>query len=453
MRTWVQQSKNKVNIYIFIVTDEPNSQQRSREYQKKLDRVFRRNDFSALHAENAENYAVMGSAINYVFEDSENQLIVTELDPKTSVVYYDYSTPPKYVACVRTWGEVDEDDDIVEVIEIITNTYRRKYSVEGDILQLAEQQLEEVLNWDDQVPVFEIKQRHGLALSEAGFTLIDALENILSGLNFAEHYNTRNTKLVTIGYEPPTDEAERLRVEDNLRMSTLIALDGATEVKWLVREINHAGTLAAVKMLLDLYAALVGTSFNIHSDFNNIVSAEAMKFHSGGVESPSAKFSREAKKGYERMCKLLTHRINHIERTEYDYLDLDISIPRNIPTDTHKDINTMVAARNSGLVSHKSAIGKSNLELNALEEFANLSEEKIAITDRHGIQSLISLLDRGILSKEDVIERILVPNEVTTRAMARILSGETVEQDVPVEEVRMEYDNNMDESVEEISVE
>jgi hypothetical protein len=107
----------------------------------------------------------------------------------------------------------------------------------------------------------------------------------------------------------------------------------------------------------------------------------------------------------------------------------------------------MVAARNSGLVSHKSAIGKSNLELNALEEFANLSEEKIAITDRHGIQSLISLLDRGILSKEDVIERILVPNEVTTRAMARILAGENIQ------DIGLENDMTTPETVEDSEVE
>ena len=406
-------------------TDEA-EQAKATAFQAKINHITRYIDIADLHQTCAKHYAIYATSIGYIYENSENEIMVVFFDPKQSAVFYEYEAEPYPVACVRTWDETDNDGEELNIIEIITSTFKRKYNIEtGELIPFVGYDngvrttiTEEVINWNDgDVPVIEIANEDGIASFEPGIGHIEAIERHVSNMDTSSYYNAHKAKLKVTGIA--FDDETRLEDEKRIMGSSILAIKGAVDIGWLLKPGDNSEELAAINYHYNGFAGATDYSGGIFDEnINNVISGTALK-ERRNIENKAANFDRPALKGYKRMWEIIVSRINEYEKTDYDYLMIDIHFPRNEHRNKSADIATAKQIRDD--VSYDTFVDMLNQELDANAEKAKRANEKVAISDFNALEKLY---DSGLIDEEYFINRLLIPDNEKEMLLSA-LKGQT----------------------------
>ena len=352
-------------------------------------RIRAYNDDASTFMELMHDYLITTAAYLYAYENDDNQIVYTPFDARQTVGVFDYETPCNLIGVVRAWIERGVNEEIIHVIEVITEETRITYR-EGNGAYHAEKV--ETHHWSD-VPCVAFEEEDGIAVFEPAIAVIDAYEQAEKNIRSMTQYNDE-AKLLISGYASENsvtivDEKGNTvpnparKAEETAWMKALTLFIGeGGDVKWLLKSIDYSGLLEVQKSRHDKITMLTGVPNMTDEAFASADNASALGYKLYALDQYSATTDRVFKKGFLRLWELICGRINLKSNTNFDFRDIVITMQRNIPTDKDKSIDRAVKMKNSGLFSSETCINESTVEVDAAEELEKVAAEEQADYDR-----------------------------------------------------------------------
>ena len=343
------------------------------------------------------------SCYEIVYENEDNEIVYSRYSPLQTVATWDYKIPSNLTGFVRTWDETDLEGDTITKVELTDKNGIRIYSYDGTTAVLTE---ENDHAWGD-VPGFAVET--DFAIFETCEDVIGAYEQLIQNMRNTYQYNDTDCKLKISGYTPEnpmtiTDESGNVRInparttEDDFIMDTrtfYVAQGG--DINWISKPVDASGVQTILKMYQDLMFQLAGIPNTSDLAFNSAdlnASAIDRKFYIMNMATSSA--VSLLKKALLRRWELIFGRINIKKQTQFDFRDIAVDIPKNLPANDSELADQML--RLKGLVSDETIVEK--LGYNYLSEKEKLSAE----TDENmlaNIERMQAMQSAGVVNQTE----------------------------------------------------
>ena len=324
----------------------------------------------------------MTSCYEVVYEteiNGKNEIVYSRFSPLQTVATWDYSIPANLTGLIRVWTETDLEGKELKKIELTDKLGTRQFEIDSK----KKVKLEKVENhaWGD-VPAFAVET--DFALFEPCEDVISAYEQIVQNVRNTYQYNDSDCKLIIEGYSPDepllvTDDngnvvqnPARVQEDRAWQDSKTIYVGEGGAVSWLSKPMDATGVEKTIKIYQDLMFQLAGLpntsdlSFS-GSDLNT--SAIDRKFYI--MKMATASVVALLKKAYLRRWELIFNRLNLKNSTEYDFRDIVIELPKNLPNNSDELINSMLKLK--GTISDETIINKLGYDYTV--EKQNMEEE------------------------------------------------------------------------------
>ena len=330
-----------------------------------IDYITGYNDDSTENHDLIHDINELTSCYEILYENEDNEIVYSRYNPLETVAIWDYSIPANLIGLVRVWEEKDINDTVYPMFEITDKNGTRTYNVLED-----KKEVEELDNknheWGD-VPAIVVENDY--AIFEPCETVINAYEQLIQNTRNTYQYNDE-AKLKVTGYTPQYDtfmkdqngnvveNPDRI-AEDNtlLKMKVFYTPDKDGDIEWIIKNIDASGVESMLKMYSDLIFQLAGIpntsdlAFN-SSDLN--ASAIDRKFYV--MNMMTAGTMSKLKKAYQRRWELIFGRINLKNNTNFDFRDIEIELPKNLPANDDEKIDSTLKLQ--GVISNQTLIEK-----------------------------------------------------------------------------------------------
>ena len=330
-----------------------------------IDYITGYNDDSTENHDLIHDINELTSCYEILYENEDNEIVYSRYNPLETVAIWDYSIPANLIGLVRVWEEKDINDTVYPMFEITDKNGTRTYNVLED-----KKEVEELDNknheWGD-VPAIVVENDY--AIFEPCETVINAYEQLIQNTRNTYQYNDE-AKLKVTGYTPQYDtfmkdqngnvveNPDRI-AEDNtlLKMKVFYTPDKDGDIEWIIKNIDASGVESMLKMYSDLIFQLAGIpntsdlAFN-SSDLN--ASAIDRKFYV--MNMMTAGTMSKLKKAYQRRWELIFGRINLKSNTNFDFRDIEIELPKNLPANDDEKIDSTLKLQ--GVISNQTLIEK-----------------------------------------------------------------------------------------------
>ena len=349
---------------------------KDKEYKKGMeiviDYVTGYNDDATEHYNLVHDILELTSCYELLYENEDNEIVYSKYDPLQTVATWDYEIPANLTGLVRVWDEKDLDGKVSTMVELTDKHGTRTYetNTKNEVVE------KEVRNhkWGD-VPGFAIETDY--SVFECCEDVIQAYEQLIQNIRNTYQYNDTDCKMKITNYTPdnpmtivdedgnPTINPARL-LEDNawLKSKTIYLGEGG-DVEWLIKTIDSGGAINILKTYVDLMFQLAGIPNTTDLAFNSAdlnASAIYRKFYI--MNMATANVVSELKKAYLRRWELIFNRINLKKHTNFDFRDIDIDLPKNLPANDDERIDSMMKLQS--ILSEQTIIEK--LGYNYLDE-------------------------------------------------------------------------------------
>lgn len=354
---------------IKIIEELLNKPKKDKNYKKSMeiliDYITGYNDDSTENHDLIHDINELTSCYEILYENEDNEIVYSRYNPLETVAIWDYSIPANLIGLVRVWEEKDINDTVYPMFEITDKNGTRTYNVLED-----KKEVEEIDNqnhdWGD-VPAIVVENDY--AIFEPCETVIGAYEQLIQNTRNTYQYNDE-AKLKVTGYTPQYDtfmtdqngniveNPDRI-AEDNtlLKMKVFYTPDKDGNIEWIIKNIDASGVESMLKMYSDLIFQLAGIpntsdlAFN-SSDLN--ASAIDRKFYV--MNMMTAGTMSKLKKAYQRRWELIFGRINLKNNTNFDFRDIEIELPKNLPANDDEKIDSTLKLQ--GVISNQTLIEK-----------------------------------------------------------------------------------------------
>ena len=391
---------------------------KSEDYKKGMEIII---DYIASYNDDeTENYDLIHDILELtacyelLYENEENEVVYSKLDPLQTVAVWDYEIPANLTGLVRTWFESDLNGSQKQVIEITDKNGTRRYDETGLLLEEPENH-----NWGD-VPAFAVET--DIAIFEKCEDIISAYEQLIQNIRNTYQYNDTDCKLKITNYQPensaiiydeqgnPTINPART-MEDNVWMNTkTIYVGEGGDVEWLLKQQDSDGATTILKTYVDLMFQLAGIPNTSDLAFNSTdlnASAIDRKFYV--MNMATTEIVSELKKAYLRRWELIFNRINLKKNTDFDFRDIEIDLPKNLPNNDDEMVTTMLKLTN--LLSEQTIIEKlgynyidekNKKEAEAMDNILTNIEHMSAIGDgNNDVREMTDGFINGVPQEED----------------------------------------------------
>lgn len=353
------------------------------------------------------------SCYEIVYENEDNEIVYSKYDPLQTVATWDYKIPANLTGIVRTWQETNLDGDTVTKVELTDRNGIRIYSYDGTNTVLTE---ENDHNWGD-VPGFAVETDY--AIFETCEDVISAYEQLIQNMRNTYQYNDTDCKLKISGYSPEhpmtttNEKGETIinpdrTMEDNfiLETRTFYVSEGG-DINWISKPVDASGVETILKMYQDLMFQLAGIPNTSDLAFNSAdlnASAIDRKFYIMNMATSSAVGQLE--KGLLRRWELIFNRINIKKNTDFDFRDIAVDIPKNLPANDAELARQLLQLR--GLISNETITEK--LGYNYLSEKEKLQEESMDNLTAN-MEQMAIMQQAGMVSQPEGDEEATIPEE------------------------------------------
>ena len=353
-------------------------------YKDKMEIIM--NYITNYNDEPQENYQLVkdlllyGSCYEMVYENEDNEIVYTRLDPLQTVAIWDYSLPKQLIGLVNIYEEMDINSSTHYVVKIIDVNGTRIYK--GIEKHYTEEQVDDLgntvaaNNWGD-VPAFAVETEDNLSLFEPAIELIDAYQSLIRDTKDTFNYNN-DAKLKITGYRPEhqlltKDEKGELienpdRVkEDNALLNMKVFYtpqDG--DISWIEKTLDDGATQNTLKTYLDLIMMITGTPQTTDLGFTKADNASAIDRKFFALEQMTTDAMQLLKTAYLRRWELIFGRINLKNNTKYDFRDIKITLNKNLPANDNEVVDMYMKLR--GLISDDTIIERLPLNFDSVSE-------------------------------------------------------------------------------------
>lgn len=353
-----------------------------KEMEILIDHIVGYNDDETEHYNLVHDLLEMTGAYEVLYENEFNEIVYANYSPLTTVALWDYNIPANLIALVRVWNEKDINDKTIEKCEITDKNGTHTYSCTDNYKEVKEDDNQNH-NWGD-VPAIAVET--DFAIFEPCEDVIIAFEQLVQNIRNTFQYNDTDCKLKFVGYRPEnslvisdfekdeeTGEEKEVKkenparkIEDEyiLKAKTLYVQENG-DVGWITKPLDSAGAIEILKTYLNLMFQLAGIPNTNDLAFNSAdlnASAIDRKFYIMNMITSSV--ISELKKAYKRRWELIFNRINIKKLTSYDFRDIDIELPKNLPANDDEKIDSSLKLQ--GILSEQTIIEK--LGYNYLDE-------------------------------------------------------------------------------------
>ena len=371
-------------------------------YQKEMevliDYITNYNDDGNEHYNLIKYALTTGASYEYIYENEDNEIVYSYLDPLQTVAIWDYSTPQNLIGLVRHYIETDINGTEVEVVELIdktgTRTFKNKVNVK---VPKAKKDFKETTSKDEygnnknghywgDVPAIVVEQNEGSSIFEKVVELILDYEQLLqNGINTFQ-YNDQ-AKLKVTGYapdEPLTKKTENGDVIKNeareqedrmfLEAKVFYTPDNTGDIAWIEKNVNDGAFQNTLKTLIDLILMNTGVPNVTDLGFTKADNASAIDRKFFNLEQMTIDIVNQLQMAYKRRWELIFNRINMKQGTQYDFRDVKIELQKNVPANENEIVDSWLKLR--GLISDSTIIERLPYGLDALVEKDKMEEQE-----------------------------------------------------------------------------
>lgn len=370
-------------------------------YQKEMevliDYITNYNDDGNEHYNLIKDVLLTGACYEYIYENEENEIVYSYLDPLQTVAIWDYSIPKNLIGLVRFYVEKDINDKEVEVVELIDKTGTRVFKNRENVgIKKAKKDFKETTDKDDKglntkshywgdVPAIVVEQDEGTSLFECVVDLINDYEQLMqNGINTFQ-YNDQ-AKLKVTGYspeEPLTKQVgndivknEKREQEDRMFLEAKVFYtpDNTGDIAWIEKNVNDNAFQNTLKTLIDLILMNTGVPNVTDLGFTKADNASAIDRKFFNLEQMTIDIVNQLQMAYKRRWELIFNRINLKKHTKYDFRDVKIELQKNVPANESEVVDSWLKLR--GLISDSTIIERLPYGLDALVEKDKMEEQE-----------------------------------------------------------------------------
>ena len=384
--------KSKQNIIKKILKKVVGEDSYTKEMEVLIDYITNYNDDGNEHYNLTKNVLLTGACYEYIYENKDNEIVYGSLDPLQTVAIWDYSTPSNLIGMVRYYYEKDIDGKDIEVVELIDKNKKKVFKnrklVAGRKTRGENKEFhfdsEKETYWND-VPAICVEQRDGTSLFECVVDLINDYEQLLqNGINTFQ-YNDQ-AKLKVTGYapeEPLTKKVgndvvknEAREQEDKLFLEAKVFYtpDNTGDIAWIEKNVNDNAFQNTLKTLIDLILMNTGVPNVTDLGFTKADNASAIDRKFFNLEQMTIDIVNQLQMAYKRRWELIFNRINAKQNKKYDFRDIKIELPKNVPANESEVVDSWLKLR--GLVSDGTIIEHLPYGLDALVEKDKMEEQE-----------------------------------------------------------------------------
>ena len=383
-----------------------------KDYQKEMevliDYITNYNDDGNEHYNLVKNALLTSACYEIMYENDQNEIVYSYLDPLQTVAIWDYSTPRNLIGLVRYYVEQDVNGTEKEVIELIdkvgTRTFQRTYEKKNrvkvkvnkdiDFIELYKQGKDGKLvvnnhNWGD-VPATVVEQEDGTSLIECIIDLVKDYEQLLqNGVNTFQ-YNDQ-AKLKVTGYAPEeplmiektNEDGSTYQVPNDKRIAedkqfleakVFYTPNKEGDIAWIEKNVNDNAFQNALKTLVDLILMMTGVPNVTDLGFTKADNASAIDRKFFNLEQMTIDIVTQLQMAYKRRWELIFNRLNLKYHTKYDFRDVKIELQKNLPANESEVVDSWLKLR--GLVSDGTIIEHLPYGLDALVEQGKMEEQE-----------------------------------------------------------------------------
>ena len=370
-------------------------------YQKEMevliDYITNYNDDGNEHYNLIKDVLLTGACYEYIYENEENEIVYSYLDPLQTVAIWDYSIPKNLIGLVRFYIEKDINDTEVEVVELIDKTGTRVFKNRVNVgIKKTKKDFKETTDKDDKglntkshywgdVPAIVVEQDEGTSLFECVVDLINDYEQLMqNGINTFQ-YNDQ-AKLKVTGYspeEPLTKQVgndivknEKREQEDRMFLEAKVFYtpDNTGDIAWIEKNVNDNAFQNTLKTLIDLILMNTGVPNVTDLGFTKADNASAIDRKFFNLEQMTIDIVNQLQMAYKRRWELIFNRINLKKHTTYDFRDVKIELQKNVPANESEVVDSWLKLR--GLISDSTIIERLPYGLDALVEKDKMEEQE-----------------------------------------------------------------------------
>ena len=329
-----------------------------------LTMIFEYNDEADENAELAKNASIYGVAYEMLYLSEADKMIrFKALDPKTVIPIFDKTVEENLIAVIRYYDDYDVvADKTFTIIEVIDNTYVRRYKLDNSLSLLDEYQ-----HYFSLVPVAIFKNNEEQSGDfENVISLIDAYDKMESdSLNDFEYFV--DAYLALYGFTADAEDVAQMKE------NRVLLMDEGTSAEWLIKQTSDV-YVENMKNRLDNDIHKFAKCPNMSDEnFASNASGVAIKFKLLGTENLVAIKERKFKRGIQQRLELMSA-INSILREGFDWRAIDIIFTRNIPSND-VDIANMVNSLKD-LVSEETLLAQIPFVEDVQDELERLKKER-----------------------------------------------------------------------------
>ena len=376
-------------------------------YQKEMevliDYITNYNDDDNEHYNLVKDALLTSACYEIIYENNDNEIVYSYLDPLQTVAIWDYSTPKNLIGLVRYYIESNVDNTENEVVELIdkngTRTFKKTYEKDKkvrvkvnkdiDFIEIFEKDKKGNIkqnnhNWGD-VPAIVVEQEDGTSLIECVVDLVKQYEQLLQNNVNTFQYNDQ-AKLKVTGYAPEEPlmiekdgvlvENDKRKQEDKQFLEAKVFYTPTKEgdIAWIEKNINDSAFQNSLKTIIDLILMFTGVPNVTDLGFTKADNASAIDRKFFNLEQMTIDIVTQLKMAYKRRWELIFNRINLKNKSKYDFRDVKIELQKNLPANESEIVDSWLKLR--GLVSDSTIIERLPYGLDALVEKGKMEEQE-----------------------------------------------------------------------------
>ena len=333
----------------------------------------------------SENYDLihdlfeLTSCYEILYENEDNEIVYSKYNPLQTVATWDYDIPANLTGLIRVWKEKNSLGSEVTKCEITDINGSRTYQVSQGISEEIDRR--DNFGWGD-VPAIAVETDY--SIFEKCEDVISAYEQLVQNVRNTYQYNDSDCKLKIVNYQPQnpmtTVDSEgnviinqaRIKEDQQWISARTIYVGEGGDVTWLSKPVDASGVQIMLKTYIDLMFQLAGIPNTSDLAFNSAdlnASAIDRKFYIMNMTTENV--VSQLKKAYLRRWELIFNRINLKKGTEFDFRDIEIELPKNLPANDVELIDEMMKLQ--GIISDQTIVEK--LGYNYLSEKEKKDQE------------------------------------------------------------------------------
>lgn len=354
-----------------------------------IDYITKYNDDGAEHFDLTEDALGLTSCYEVLWEDEDNEIRYKNYSPLQTVAIYDYTIDKNLIGLVRKYYVTDINSKLTLMVELVDKNGTRTFSVSDDYKEVTELEPENH-NWGD-VPATVYES--DFSIFETIVDLIKAFEQLIQNNRNLFEYNDSGCKLKVKGYQPKNPMFEEKEVDGQIVQvynqarldedrfvldSKVIYLGEDGDIDWIVKNINDTATQNTIKTYMDLMTMMSCVPNITDTGFTNADNNSAIQNKYFALSQKLIKLRKGFEKMYLRRWELIFNRINLKKNTQFDFRDIKIELPVNIPTNEQEEIDNTLKLKD--IISEETLLTKlgfnynsekNKMETEAQENFEN----------------------------------------------------------------------------------